>query len=85
MHEVNWKWQKEVGKMFMSVQIRHLQGGHLSTVSPGWWPQETHLETDRAAAGLLRHSVLSVTQGLTDAFGLWLHALEYTAYSSFYI
>ena len=50
MHEVNWKWQKEVGKMFMSVQIRHLQGEHLSTASPGWWPHQTCLETDRAAA-----------------------------------
>lgn len=22
MHEINWKWQKEVGKMFTSVQIK---------------------------------------------------------------
>lgn len=34
MHEINWKWQKEVGKMFTNVQSKafakstcHLLGG----------------------------------------------------------
>lgn len=73
MHEVNWKWQKEVGKMFMSVQIRQLQGGHLSTASPGWWPHETYLETARGAAGLLCHSQCAVSDAGTH-WSFWLVA-----------
>lgn len=54
--------------MFMSVQIRHLQGGHLITAFPGWWPHQTCLEQIGQQ--------LSVMQGLTEAFGLWLDSLS---------
>lgn len=53
MHEINWKWQNRVGKMFTSVKIKAVaKGPPEHTLSPGWWPHLMYLEADRAAAGL---------------------------------
>lgn len=53
MHEINWKWQNRVGKMFTSVKMKAVaKGAPEHTLSPGWWPHLMYLETDRAAAGL---------------------------------